>query len=207
MDNEMRPGMSSCRLLPAKSALCSLLTLFVAGPRGVVQQDAIQVDKGKGIATQTFEWIPHGDKSARKRARAHVTRGFRREKAALAKLESSKANDRLNPYPEDSRAGSSSKGQSNSPPEESDGLVEHDTSTSTLPDPSLACDSPRTSHDDNNDGIILQHTLSSARTDPFSALPLEVSSNAHALLDHCKCRLFIYYAPSRRHEIDILCRE
>ncbi|KAK6585680.1 hypothetical protein PZA11_002407 [Diplocarpon coronariae] len=39
---------------------------------------------------QGFEWIPHGDSTARKRARAHVTRGFRRQKAAEALLSGGK---------------------------------------------------------------------------------------------------------------------
>lgn len=34
--------------------------------------------------------------------------------------------------------------------------------------------------------LVLQQSLGSGRTDPFSTLPVELGSGTHALLDHCK---------------------
>ncbi|KAH7360977.1 hypothetical protein BKA65DRAFT_196244 [Rhexocercosporidium sp. MPI-PUGE-AT-0058] len=116
---------------------------------------------------QGFEWIPHGDASARKRARAHVTRGFRRQKAAQAQLlksgsECGKASKR------DSSVGSQEsaiatvvKGIRASQPREGSDV---DDSAKTL-----------------LQGIVLQKTLG---PDPFAAFPVRLSPDKQELLDH-----------------------
>jgi hypothetical protein len=130
----------------------------------------------------SFEWIPHGDASARKRARAHVTRGFRREKAAQAKKEKE--------YRERRESSSSA-----SPPQDD---VSEDSSSSrvnsiTPPDTTLFQPYVHTVEDTGGEpvetldqGLVLQRTLGSGRTDPFSTLPVQLGAETHALLDHCK---------------------
>lgn len=134
--------------------------------------------------TQSFEWIPHGDASARKRARAHVTRGFRREKAAQAKKEKN----------EKERRDSSSQ-SSSSPPQ--DDVFENPGSSRTTsinpPDATLFQPYEQTVEGAGGDpvgatdqGLVLQHALGSERTDPFLILPVQLGPGTHALLDHCK---------------------
>lgn len=130
---------------------------------------------------QSFEWIPHGDANARKRARAHVTRGFRREKAAQAKKERE----------ERGRQDSSSQ-SSSSPPQ--DDIRESPSSSQTTPltppDRTLFQPYEKTAESvpvvDLHQGLAQQRSLGSGRTDPFSTLPVELGPATHALLDHCE---------------------
>ena len=135
---------------------------------------------------QSFEWIPHGDASARKRARAHVTRGFRREKAAQAKKEQ-----------EDRARRDSSSQSSSSPPQ--DDVFEYPSSSRTtaicLPDRTLSqpygtalegADDDEGAPLAQDQELVLQRTLGTGRTDPFSTLPVQLGPDTHALLDHCE---------------------
>jgi hypothetical protein len=138
---------------------------------------------------QSFEWIPHGDASARKRARAHVTRGFRREKAAQAKKEKEERERR-----------DSSSQSSSSPPQED--LWEAPTSSQTTPltppDATLFQPYETTAGNipvDLHQGLALQRNLGSGRTDPFSTLPLELGPATHALLDHCESCPNVTFVP------------
>lgn len=119
---------------------------------------------------QGFEWIAHGDASARRRARAHVTRGFRRAKAAQAQSEKAednvvrkKAKKPKGGSPPDSSSSSSS---STSPAATTPLYIEEVSATPTV--------------------LTLVKSLGSGRTDPFSSLPVNMSPDTHALLDHCK---------------------
>lgn len=124
--------------------------------------------------SQAFEWIQHGDASARKRARAHVTRGFRRQKAAEAKEKKRK----------DSSDDSSEGG---SPPEDRIAKIFTDTHITE------SLDRPGTSSEEGSPPILeLGPTLGSGRADPFGSMPIELGPGTHALLDHCK---FICRAP------------
>jgi hypothetical protein len=118
--------------------------------------------------SQAFEWIQHGDASARKRARAHVTRGFRRQKAAEAKEKKRK----------DSSDESSEGG---SPPEDRIAKISTDT---RITEP---WDRQDSSSEDGSPRILdLGPTLGSGRVDPFASMPIELGPGTHALLDHCK---------------------
>ncbi|CZR54674.1 uncharacterized protein PAC_04558 [Phialocephala subalpina] len=117
---------------------------------------------------QGFEWIAHGDASARRRARAHVTRGFRRAKAAQAQSEKAednvvrkKAKKPKGGSPPDSSSSSSS---STSPAATTPLYIEEVSATPTA--------------------STLVKSLGSGRTDPFSSLPVNMSPDTHALLDH-----------------------
>lgn len=137
----------------------------------MIQGDLDEEDPAEGtsksvVPTQGFEWIAHGDVSARRRARAHVTRGFRRAKAAQAQLEKGvevvvqkKAKSSKCGSPPDSRSGSSTTSPVASPPI----YIEEVTSTT-----------------------LVGTGMGSGRTDPFSSLPVTMSPDTHALLDHCK---------------------
>ena len=137
---------------------------------------------------QSFEWIPHGDANARKRARAHVTRGFRREKAAQAKKEREERERR-----------DSSSQSSSSPPQDDiwEGPSSSQTTTQTTtpppltpPDTTLFQPYEKAAESvpvvDLHHGLALQRNLGSGRTDPFSTLPVELGPASHALLDHCE---------------------
>jgi hypothetical protein len=132
---------------------------------------------------QSFEWIPHGDASARKRARAHVTRGFRREKAVQAKREKE----------EQARRDSSSQ-SSSGPPQEDVWEAPSSSRTTPITPPNATLFQPyETVGDaggepvvDLDQGLLLQRTLGTGQTDPFSILPMQLGPGTHALLDHCK---------------------
>ncbi|KAH6701988.1 hypothetical protein BKA61DRAFT_681258 [Leptodontidium sp. MPI-SDFR-AT-0119] len=116
---------------------------------------------------QGFEWIPHGDASARKRARAHVTRGFRRQKAAQAQLLSS-----------GSDSGKTHKrGSSISSQESAITTVVKGIRASQPCEVSDVDASAKTLHQ----GMVLQKTLG---PDPFAAFPVRLSPDKQELLDH-----------------------
>ena len=141
-----------------------------------------KITSARGNVGQSFEWIPHGDVNARKRARAHVTRGFRREKAAQAKKEREERERR-----------DSSSQSSSSPPQDDtweDGPSSSQTTPLATPDTTLFQPQDNTVESlpvvDLRQGFALQRNLGSGRTDPFSTLPVELGPATHALLDHCE---------------------
>ncbi|KUJ12894.1 uncharacterized protein LY89DRAFT_737794 [Mollisia scopiformis] len=134
-----------------------------------VTDDPTGSTSNKTAPAQGFEWIAHGDASARRRARAHVTRGFRRAKAAQAQLE--KGGDVVRKKGKKSKSISppeSESGSSTSSPAESTPIYNEEVQVA----PSA---------------VVVQNLgagLGSGRTDPFSSLPVNMSPDAYALLDH-----------------------
>ncbi len=134
--------------------------------------------EGSGVKTavppaQGFEWIAHGDASARRRARAHVTRGFRRAKAAQAQLE--KGEDVV------PKKGKKTKG--GSPPESESGSSGSPGSSTTSP----AATTPLYMEEvGGTTSALTVQSLGSGRKDPFSSLPVNMGPDTHALLDHCE---------------------
>lgn len=139
---------------------------------------------------QAFEWIQHGDASARRRARAHITRGFRRQKAAEAKknLEKGKQSESQ----EEKRGGGASK--ITPAVDELDAAFEDNEPWSAEP-----YEGARHSSQE----LALHPTLGSGRRDPFTSLPVDLGPGAHALLDHCKCASHHIYRASIRHVADV----
>jgi hypothetical protein len=121
-----------------------------------------------------FEWVPHGDPSARRRARAHVTRGFRRQKALAQQSEatdrSAKGNNRASerspsPYSPESVQGEYFE-VANSKPIDNEGEY-------------IAVAA-------NQDRAVLQTSLLGNWIDPFDALPVSLCPDTKALLEHCR---------------------
>jgi hypothetical protein len=129
---------------------------------------------------QSFEWIQHGDASARKRARAHVTRGFRREKAALAKANATRRDS------DDSSEGGSPRKDSTDSNAASVGAVEIIPIPTTGYQPGERADS-WSSEEASPPVLDLSPTLGSGRGDPFACMPIDLGPGTHALLDHCTC--------------------
>ena len=132
---------------------------------------------------QSFEWIQHGDAGARKRARAHVTRGFRREKAAAQAKKEQEEKVRRN--------GSSQS--SSSPPQDDVLKVPGSSRTTPITPPHTTLFQPYEPTmqgvggepvDALNQWLLLQRTPGTGRTDPFSTLSVQVAPGTHALLDH-----------------------
>lgn len=123
-------------------------------------------------AAQAFEWIQHGDATARRRARAHITRGFRRQKAAEAKknLEKEKQSESQEKRGEGADKITHAVGGL-------DAALDDNDSWSTEPG----------SARHNSQELALHPTLGSGRQDPFRSLPVDLGPGAHALLDHCTC--------------------
>lgn len=124
---------------------------------------------------QAFEWIQHGDASARRRARAHITRGFRRQKAAEAKKASEK---------EKEKGKTKEKGKER---ESSHGAGTHDGLDAELE--SIVSEGsviqPYEAAGYASQDVMLHPTLGSGRGDPFGTLPVDLGPGAHSLLDHC----------------------
>lgn len=120
---------------------------------------------------QAFEWIQHGDASARRRARAHITRGFRRQKAAEAKKASEKEEiAKENGKPEETRPGTGPQ----------DGL-DAELESVILEGSTIQ---PYEAAGYANQEVVLHPTLGSGRGDPFGSLPVDLGPGAHSLLDH-----------------------
>jgi hypothetical protein len=124
---------------------------------------------------QKFEWIQYGDASARRRARAHITRGFRRQKATQSQKQ--KENN------EAEKEGNSAR--HNAP------LVQQRRVTRYV--------ETSQPHDQGSSSAsathlvqrpLLRRTLGSGRGDPFDAFPVTLSPQGQALLDHCKLVYF-----------------
>lgn len=136
----------------------------------------------KSTPSQNFEWIQHGDASARKRARAHVTRGFRREKAALAKANASANGKRRDS--DDSSEGGSPRKDSNASSSSIDTIAE--VTTVSHINKSWERSDSYSSEDGSPPILDLSPTLGTGRTDPFGCMPIDLGPSTHALLDHCK---------------------
>ncbi|PVH82232.1 hypothetical protein DL98DRAFT_142389 [Cadophora sp. DSE1049] len=117
-----------------------------------------------------FEWIPHNDASARRRARAHVTRGFRRQKAAQAQLLSSgNSSESVTTL----KRGSSVNPQGSA----STTVVKGD----QVAQPHEVKDVDASSAKTLRQEIVLQKTTG---PDPFAAFPVRLSREKQELLDH-----------------------
>jgi len=123
---------------------------------------------------QNFEWIPHDDAGARKRARAHVTRVFRRQKVTEAQLQKKKkgnnrgsANDTIKLQTSDQNVVSNSA----KPALE----TEHYEGVNDVTHANEMIVKP-----------VLQRTIGSVKRDPFASLPVQLSPDSRALLDHCE---------------------
>ena len=134
---------------------------------------------------QNFEWIQYGDVSARRRARAHITRGFRRQKAAQSQKQKEKN--------EAEKEGNSARHNA--------ALVQQ-----RRPNVSRYAETSQP-HDQGSSSAsathlvqrpLLRRTLGSGRGDPFDAFPVSLSPQGHALLDHCK---LVYFSQNCRKQI------
>ena len=151
-----------------------LANCFLAGPGlnelpfAVVQgpgtnSSASSSEKSTSPPAQDFEWIAHGDATARRRARAHVTRGFRRQKAAQAEQDKPKGKSKSQEIierrkSEGARVVIASKDQPYDEAERSNASL----------------------------SLALQPSLGQRSADAYPALPIDLSPATHALLDHCK---------------------
>lgn len=130
---------------------------------------------------QSFEWIPHGDASARRRARAHISRGFRRKKA----LEAQEQKETRDITGIGSTSSSSPETLSDSehaiakldgapPGNEKDGTIDVRSPAQRIIEEIILS---RT----------LGHGMGSARAgDPFALFSMKLSPREQATLDHCK---------------------
>ncbi|KAF8861942.1 hypothetical protein BDZ45DRAFT_233328 [Acephala macrosclerotiorum] len=137
-----------------------------AGPDDPAENTSVKANVQVPPA-QGFEWIAHGDASARRRARAHVTRGFRRAKAA--QVQSEKAEDNVVRKKKKKPKGGSS------PESESSSSSTSPTATTLLYSEEV---------DATPTALAMVKGLGTGRTDPFSTLPVNMSPDTHALLDH-----------------------
>jgi hypothetical protein len=127
-----------------------------------------------------FEWVQHGDASARRRARAHVTRGLRRQKADAAQLAKAKTEASKSKIPslEEERSGGDVVVTVSNPPR----------AASEAADEVLVAAQPY-----NEAGpkvtildFALVRTIGLGKTDPFASLPLRLDATGHAVLEHCE---------------------
>lgn len=135
------------------------------------------------VSPPQFEWIQHGDATARKRARAHVTRGFRREKAANVKSKPKKSES------EETSEGDSPRKNMNS---FSLNLSTNTTYGELLLDQPIDNEKPRNYSeaafsDEGRPPILeLSRTIGAGLADPFACMPIQLGPGTHALLDHCR---------------------
>jgi hypothetical protein len=132
---------------------------------------------------QSFEWIPvQGDPTARRRARAHISRGFRRKKAFEEQQlkETNKDNAGLtsssSPGSRSEKDQSSATSAEGSPPNQSNDAVDIRSAQTVI------------------ENLILKRTLGigggSRSDDPFQCFPVKLSRRDQAILDHCEfCQL------------------
>ena len=128
--------------------------------------------------SQSFEWIPvQGDPTARRRARAHISRGIRRRKA----LETPQAK------PQDGSRKNEGSTSSSSPGTRSEKGQSSVTSAEDSP-PHHEVDARSAQKVIEN--LILKRTLGtgggSRGDDPFQCFPVKLSRQDQAILDHCK---------------------
>ena len=129
-------------------------------------------------APQPFEWIPvQGDPTARRRARAHISRGIRRRKA----LEEPQAQPLEGAGENEGSTSSSSLGTRSETGQSSATSVE-----GSPPHHEVDARSAQTVIEN----LILKKTLGtgggSRGDDPFQCFPVKLSRRDQAVLDHCK---------------------
>ena len=137
----------------------------------------------KAVA-KPFEWVQYGDPGARKRARAHVTRGYRRQQAEAAQLAKL-------------QAGSKPKSHSVGPTQQSSPIsaweetpVEKANEKTAIVLHSQRHHSwPYDTSRQHSFSPFLQHASQSGNTDPFGALPIKLDASGHAIVAHCKLQL------------------
>ncbi|KAE9369852.1 hypothetical protein N431DRAFT_485662 [Stipitochalara longipes BDJ] len=112
-------------------------------------------------STQSFEWIAHGDATARRRARAHVSREIRKHKGAKPQLQDECDDIRQR----ERHTGHNAKSKS--------GNV---SATTAVASPSTAKYPVQR--------LMLHKALGLRQSDPFSSFPIKLTPDAHALLDH-----------------------
>ena len=120
---------------------------------------------------QSFEWITHGDATARRRARAHVSREIRRHKAAQ-------------PQPQEDFNDNRKEERYRSHIPNAKGDIEA-TASVALP---AAAKYPI-------QRLMLHKALGLGQTDPFASFPVRLTPDSQAFLDHCNppiltCNLF-----------------
>lgn len=125
---------------------------------------------------QAFEWIPHGDSTARRRARAHISRGFRRRKALEAQAQEGS---------KDIGESTSSSSPETQPDQEqtianSGEVVPANQFEDVVDD--------RSSAQKLIEELFLRRTLGMGgrSDDPFNCFPMKLSPHNQAVLDHCK---------------------
>ena len=145
-----------------------------------------------------FEWIQYGDANARRRARAHVTRGFRRQKAIQSQKQKEKEREKdgrshlVQPrhnvttlVQQHRRNVTRHVGITQS---HNQGSSSSSSSSSSSPSAANLALVPRP----QSGQPLLRKTLGSGRGDPFDAFPVTLSPQDRALLDHCKLAL-VYF--------------
>lgn len=125
-----------------------------------------------------YEWVAHGDVSARKRARAHVTKGVRRQKAEAAQSVKTKS------------ASAYDKSQSSSPEAiHTENVV--DSLSSQLEQQQIVNTVIPVTEDVQDVGLTMQDfvlvkSVGMGKTDPFKSLPITLDANEHTILEHCE---------------------
>ena len=133
----------------------------------------------KAVA-KPFEWVQYGDPAARKRARAHVTRGYRRQQAEAAQQAKLQAGCKSkSPSASPITQSSPISTREDTPPEE------HTEDTAVV----LHSQSQAWDHDARQRQLpfnpFIQRAIQSGNTDPFNALPIRLNLADHAVLTHC----------------------
>ena len=147
-----------------------LITVPAASLEIANNSDGGSQAKGSPPPPQTFEWIQHGDASARRRARAHVTRGFRRHIVAEGQKPAEKEKGNRKEHESSKKDIKPNKG------------LDSDLDSSILEISSIQ---PYEIADRSYRELSLHPTLGSGHTDPFACLPIGSAPGVHALLDHC----------------------
>jgi hypothetical protein len=150
-----------------------------------------------------FEWIHYGDANARRRARAHVTRTFRRQKATQSQKQKEKE-------PEKSGGSHIAQQRRSVTPlvqKHHRNITRHVGITQSHNQGSSSssssnCSSPSAANlalvpKPQSGQPLLRRTLGSGRGDPFDAFPVTLSPQDRALLDHCKLVL-VYFKQDRK---------
>jgi hypothetical protein len=121
---------------------------------------------GNDAPIQSFEWITHGDATARRRARAHVSREIRRHKAAQ-------------PQPQEDFNDNRKEKRYRSHIPNSKGDIE---ATASVASPAVEKYPVQR--------LMLHKALGLGQTDPFASFPVRLTPDTNALLDHCKSPFF-----------------
>jgi hypothetical protein len=163
------------------------------------EEDAITAEPPSSDETAPqFEWIQYGDTNARRRARAHVTRSFRRQKATQSQKQKEKepekdgrshiAQPRHNVTPVVQQRRRNVTQHVGITQSHNQGSSSSSSSSSSSPSAAKLALVPRP----QSGQPLLRRTLGSGRGDPFDAFPVTLSPQDRTLLDHCKLVL-VYF--------------